>query len=101
MAYTMEELFENPPERFENLVGMWQWSYNCVAPTPAEIFLDLIGWSEEELGESLALGKQGWNAGSLGLMELAYLGDALSEWADRPNDAREIIQALLDGQSEQ
>lgn len=100
MSSKLEQLFDNPPERFKSLVGMWQWSYNCEAPTPSAIFLDLVGWSEETLGDSLALGKPGWDAGSLGAVELSYLGDALSEYADRPTDARTLVWELLDAERE-
>ena len=32
---------------------LFSWSVNCNYPTPATLFLDLIGYSEEQFGERL------------------------------------------------
>jgi hypothetical protein len=54
------------------------------------LFLDLIGWSEDELGEPYA---------SLGYVELGKLAEALTEYADRPHDVREYVDALMAAES--
>jgi hypothetical protein len=59
------------------------------------LFLDLIGWSEDELGEPLYSLK---NA-SLGYVELGKLAEALTEYADRPHDVREYVDALMAAES--
>jgi hypothetical protein len=60
--------------------------------------LDLIGYSEENYGAPLS----NWSnpADSLGFMELAYLADALNEYASNPLDVERFISELLEIESE-
>ena len=60
--------------------ALFEWSQNFDFPNPASLFLDLIGWSEEELGDRLCRDKQP----ILGYLELDYLADALKEYAKHP-----------------
>jgi hypothetical protein len=70
---------------------------NYEYPSPASLFLDLIGWSEEELGERLTRD----NMPSLGYLELDYLGDALKEYATRPGDVMAYVSNLIANYSEE
>lgn len=47
-----EEL-ENP--QFTHIAGLFEWSLNCDNhQSPWALFLDVIGWSDEHIGERLA-----------------------------------------------
>jgi len=55
------------------------------------LFLDLIGWSEDELGETIYT----LTSASLGYVELSKLADALNEYTDAPHDVRSYVDALM------
>lgn len=75
----------------ELIDDLWQWSQNFTFPTPASQFLDLIGWSMDELGEPLC------SPGSptLGYREHHFLGWALLAYAHRPGDVLERVAELM------
>jgi hypothetical protein len=91
------ELIENAPEKVEHTAGLFEWSENYQFPSPASLFLDLIGWSEEEHGERLCQNKMP----TLGYLEADYLGDALKEWADRPNEVYAFVEKLMNNYTEE
>jgi len=70
---------------------LWSWSQNYEFPTPASLFLDLIGYSLDEFGEPLCA------AGSptLGYKEHHLLGWALLAYAHRPGDVLERVGELM------
>jgi len=83
---------ENAPEYATATADLWHWSTNYDAGKgPISLFLDLIGWSDENLGEPIYDLKDA----SLGYLELSKLADALKEYSDRPTDVREWIDGLL------
>ena len=87
---TQYDLIENPPSCAESVARLWSWSENYDYPTPATLFLDLIGYSEEEIGEPLCdLRKI-----RLGYLEIDMLADALKEYADRPQDVYDYTHKL-------
>jgi len=92
---TVEDLLDDAPDECDAVARLYSWSTNFDAGTgPMTLFLDLIGWSEEHIGEALyPLGKA-----SLGYMELDKLAAALSAYADRPQDVREYVDALLEAE---
>jgi hypothetical protein len=91
------ELIENAAENVEHTAGLFEWSENYDFPSPASLFLDLIGYSEEELGEHLCRDKMP----SLGYLEADYLGDALKEWAHRPNDVYAFVEKLMNNYTDE
>ena len=83
---------ENAPDYCKATSGLWHWSTNYDAGKgPITLFLDLTGWSEENIGEPLYSLKDA----SLGYLELGKLADALNEYADRPTDVMEWLEGLL------
>ncbi len=85
-------LLETPPEGCDAVGDLWSWSTNYDAGKgPATLFLDLIGWSEENIGCPL----YSLNGASLGYVELDKLGLALREYADRPYDVKAFVDALM------
>ncbi len=82
---------ENAPDYVRATADLWHWSTNYDAGRgPITLMLDLIGWSEDNLGEPLYSLKDS----SLGYLELQKLAAALSEYADRPQDVREWLDTL-------
>jgi hypothetical protein len=93
-AKTVWDLYENPPKGAEETSALAEWSlnYDGKKGTPFQIFLDLIGYSEDELGTKLF---QGEFSPVLGFLELDYLADALKEYANNPEPVRQFIADLF------
>lgn len=90
------QLIEEAPKHVEATADLYHWSTNYDAGKgPITLFLDLIGWSEDNIGEPLYSLKDA----SLGYVELDKLGLALREYADRPQDVREFVDQLLEAES--
>jgi len=89
-------LDETPPAYAEAVQTLWAWSLNCSHPTPAAIFADMIGVSEEWLGDGETLSRGDFSG--LGYLELDYLADALKEYAARPDQVRHYVRDLLDAE---
>lgn len=90
------ELLEAAPEKLSRIAKLWSWSENFEYPSPATVFIDLIGYSEEEYGEPLTTMAEAVKV--LGFLELGLLGEALDEYSDRPEDARNFITSLLESE---
>ena len=88
------EIYESPREGAEETTALFEWSRNYSYPTPATLFLGLIGYGEEEYGEALPI-PQGVG---MGYLELDYLGDALKEYASNPQTVSEAITELLEAE---
>ena len=85
------------PAGCEGIQDLYSWSLNFDAGKgPMTLFLDLIGWSDEQIGEPLYSLKDA----SLGYVELSKLAKALSEYADSPHEVREYVDQLLAAESE-
>lgn len=80
----------------ELIDDLWSWSANYSFPSPASLFLDLIGYSVEELGDRLC----GHAMPSLGWEEQHRLGWALLAHAHRPADVLERVAELLADEAE-
>lgn len=70
---------------------LFSWSQNFDFPSPASLFLDLIGYSANEYGEPLCQA----GAPTLGYIEHHRLGWALLAYAHRPSDVLERVTELL------
>jgi hypothetical protein len=76
------------------MLAMWSTEHHTAeAPhrTPLGVFLDLIGWSEENYGQDLVPDR----SGIIGYVEADYLGDALKDWANRPQDVTAWLDRLM------
>jgi hypothetical protein len=91
---TIWDLLDNPKPSQEHIAGLISWSmnYDKMAGTPYYVFLDLIGYSEENYGTLLFDYKNIQKV--LGFMELDYLADALKEYAENPQAVLNFIGAL-------
>jgi hypothetical protein len=78
---------------YEEIKALYDWSMNYDYPSPYSVFLDLIGWSKDELGEPLV---HDITSVPLGYLELDYLADALKEIANYGQDAYDYAVLLLE-----
>lgn len=99
------EAATTPPELVELVQGtpaepigtLYDWATNYEAGrNPFTLFLDLIGWSAEHVGEPLM---QGDPSAVIGYVEAGQLGDALSAYADHPALVRDVVDALMRAES--
>lgn len=80
---------DNPPAGCEAVARLYSWGYNETHKT-MRAFLDLTGISSEMGAWYLS------EMRPLGYLECDYLGAALVEFADRPNDVRAYVNALIE-----
>lgn len=102
-------LIEEAPVTLCNVAELYHWSTNYDAGDgPFALFLDMIGWSDEEFGQALYgptvryaenIRTGSWDE-RLGCVELAKLGAALTEYAVRPHDVRAFVDQLMRAESE-
>jgi hypothetical protein len=88
----------NAPANCDKIEALYSWSSNYERFAPYCKFLDLIGWSWETVGASLA----DWHKPSenLGYMELGAIGEALAQYSDHPQDVEDFIQKIWDVETE-
>jgi hypothetical protein len=92
------DLCDTAPDYAEDTAHLFYWcegNYNF--PAPSSLFLDLIGYSEEEHGERLTANK--WPA--LGYLELDLIAKALTEYASRPNEVYSFVETLMNNYTEE
>ena len=85
-----EMLDTTHPEYVKELVSLINWSQNCESPTPLHLYLDIVGWSYENLGERLCQNK----LPNLGYLEIGFLASALEEYTNRPSDVMAWFEEL-------
>ena len=92
ISESSEEVFDGAPDALAPVADLYRWSSNFDWPSPWALFLDLIGYSEENFGDTL------YNLKSvsmkLGYVELDYLADALKCYAVRPFVVLDFIERL-------
>ena len=89
---TIWDIYETPRKGAEETTALFEWSRNYDYPTPATVFLGLIGWEGmEELPQGV----------KLGYMEMDYLGDALKEYANNPQTVSDAITEMLEKEGEE
>jgi hypothetical protein len=92
-----EMLEEMAPAGCEAVQDLYSWSLNHDAGKgPFTLFLDLIGWTQEEYGEAF----YNLSDPSLGYLELSKLSAALSEYVEDPNVVRVYVANLMDAERE-
>ena len=82
-------------KEYTAIKDLHDWSTNYNFPSPYSVFLDLIGYSRDELGTALVADI---TKAPLGYLELDYLADALSEIANYGADAYDYAVSLLDSE---
>lgn len=84
-------------ERFPKISALYEWAQNYDSPSPWAVYLDLIGFSQEELGTRL------WTSTRFGLgyLELDCLAEALLEYSGSGQDAWDYTLAIEYADSEE
>lgn len=96
MADIWQMLEQEAPPGCEAVQDLYSWSINYdPGRGPFAAFLDLIGWSEDEIGADL----YDWSNRSLGYVELSKLAGALDEYASRPHDVTAYVSELMAAES--
>lgn len=84
-------LEQDAPEGCEDVQDLYSWSLNY---DPGKglftLFLDLIGWSQNNLGAP-----QFYPGRALGYVELDKLARALDEYTSRPHEVTAYIERLI------
>ena len=89
-------MLESPPAGCAEVAALWSWSLNHDAGKgPASLFLDIIGYSEDEQGQAL----YDLSSASLGYVEVEHLRDALSDYLADPFAVRCFVGQLLAAES--
>lgn len=88
---------DSAPTYCEGIADLYSWSSNFDSLDPFRLFLDLSGYSNEHYDSALIADA---SAVPLGSVELAKLGEALIEWANRPQDCEAFVSELLSVESE-
>lgn len=92
MSGIWEMLEQEAPVGCEGVQDLYSWSLNYPPGAgPIVLLLDLIGWSEDVLGEP----SYDLRSSSLGYLELQKLARALTEYTERPSDVRAYIDDLM------
>lgn len=95
MTTTQKPLYkvlEEGEARFPEIVGLYEWSLNYdTQKGPFTLFLDVIGYSQEEYGLPLF----DFRTSALGYLEMDYLADALKEYARIGQDADDFVRSIL------
>jgi hypothetical protein len=98
---TTQKFFDScdtAPDYAEDTAHLFSWCEgNYDFPAPSSLFLDLVGYSEDNHGENLTARKMP----SLGYLEIDLLAKALTEYAKRPNDVRAFVDKLMNSYTEE
>jgi hypothetical protein len=85
-------MLEDATDERASIADLYHWSTNYDAGQgPFTLFLDMIGWSEENIGQPL----YSLADANLGYVELSKLGAALVQYADTPHDVRAFVDELM------
>lgn len=85
------EALDKAPDHLSDVAHLVSWSANYdYKGSPYLVFLDLIGYSRDEYGETFVKEPDL----ILGYLELDLLAKALTQYSNRPNDVRDFIQLL-------
>jgi hypothetical protein len=93
------DLIDNPPKGLDAIADLFDLSTDYEYPTPATLFIDLIGYTTEEHGEVLVKDITVY-MGRLGHLELGRLGQALDDYTDRPLDGEKYVREILEAERE-
>ena len=94
------EWSDDAPTYCEGVADLYRWSANFDNFSPFRKFLDLIGYAETAYGEEMTLAEWKSPSEGLGYLELGKLAEALTEYANRPQEVERWIMELLEVESE-
>jgi len=87
----LEEVLETPPKGLASIAALYQWGTNYDhGNNPFVLFLDLIGWSNENVGSAIYVGNM-----EQGAMEADLIALALMAYANAPYDAHDYCSKIV------
>jgi hypothetical protein len=90
---TVEELLTL--DRYAGVAALYSWSTNYDhSKSPLAMFMDIIGYSEEALGENIFEG----SISSMGYIELGHISDAMQEYVRNPQDVYNYLNGLIEAE---
>lgn len=88
------------PDKIEDklhpVAQLINWSLNYDSYSPFSLYLDLIGWSLETLGENMFDPMR--HQMHFGYVEADYLGEALTCYAERPHEVFDYVTKVLEAE---
>lgn len=91
-----EMLEQDAPNGCEAVQDLYSWSLNYDAGKgPFTLYLDLIGWSEDNYAMTLYDVNE---CSPLGYLEIGKLAAALTAYADNPHVVLEYVDALMNAE---
>jgi hypothetical protein len=91
------ELIDNPPKGLDAIADLFDLSTNHEYPTPATLFIDLIGYTTEEYGYVLVKDISVY-VSRFNYLELGRLGQALDDYTDRPQEGFQYVSDILEAE---
>lgn len=88
-----QNVLDNLPENMNGIRRLFSWSENYDFPSPATLFLDLIGWSDETHGETMF--DMSKVSERFEYLELDMLADALKEYAAYPSECMSVLNSVM------
>jgi len=91
---TVWDFLEEEANNAEGVRALADWSasnQDVRTGTTFGVFLDLIGWSSENLGQALVSEP----SSVIGYVEADLLADALKDWSNRPLDVEAWVDKFL------
>jgi len=90
----LDELVKTHEDKYPAVIDFYQWSLNYEYPSPFSYFLDLIGYSSEELEDTLG----DWSKvqEKISYLELRYFAEALTEYVNNPDPVYNLIKELVE-----
>lgn len=91
------ELIDNPPKGLDAIADLFDLSTNHEYPTPATLFIDLIGYTTEEYGYVLVKDMSVY-VSRFNYLELGRLGQALDDYTNRPQEGFQYVSDILEAE---
>ena len=89
---SVSDYLEDSPYNAPEAEHLYRWGLNYDRDqNPFLVFLDLIGWSAENLGRTERMGQ----TVILDYVGAGYLADALTEWSDNPQEVEAWVAGLM------
>lgn len=95
---TFWDLLDVVPAKYQPIASLLSWSLNYDTGNPSNpwtLFLDLVGFSVDEYGCRVSSFYTDEREHGLGWVELDYLANALTVWADDPHGCESVTRVLV------
>lgn len=90
-----ERVFKSSEEALEVVRYLFDWSTNFNYPSPASLYVDLLGISDEQYGGPILSNDDKYSTliNKLGYLELGMLGEALIAYSEFPYEVKDWVVA--------